>query len=89
MTQYGHRYFLLRYVSPGIYSPPVKSLRSTEYGSGVSDGVFGTWFGTISVVIPQASGGAPSGRPCTEVAATSNKAVMQYIKLRAYRQQST
>ena len=79
-----NKYFLLRYISPGVYSPPVKSLRSTEYGSGVSDGVFGTWFGTISVVTPQASGGAPSGRPCTDVIATSNITAKQYIKFKAY-----
>lgn len=39
--------------------------------------------GTISVVVLQASGGAPSGRPCTAVA--SNKmALMQHAKLKAY-----
>ena len=38
------------------------------------------------MVALQASGGAPPGRPCTEVVATSNKAAMQCIKLRAYRQ---
>ena len=44
------------------------------------------WSGTISVVAPQALRGAPPGRPCTEIVAINNKAVMQCIKLRASRQ---
>ena len=35
MTKYGHKCFS---PTPGMYSPPVKSLRLTECESGVSDG---------------------------------------------------
>ena len=66
----------------------MKSLRSTEYGSEVSDGDSPPWSGTISVVAPQAAGEAPSGRACTEVVATSNIAAMQHTKLKAYRQRN-
>ena len=66
-----------------MYSPFAKSLRSTVYGSAVSDGEFVPWLGTMSVVVPQASGEAPSGRPCTDVV-TSNMETMQYIKPKAY-----
>ena len=73
-------YILLRYVIPGMYSPPVKPLRSTEYGSGSVDGEFGPWFGAMS---PQAAAGAPIGRLCTDV--VINKiAATKYIKLTAY-----
>jgi len=76
--------FLLVYVSPGTYWPPVKSLRSTVYGIGSVDGGIPAWLGTISVVLPQASEDAPSGRPCT-VVTTSKVTTMQYIKFKAYR----
>ena len=72
-------YFLLRYVAPGMYSPPVKPLRSTEYGSGSVDGEFAAWFGAMS---PQASKGAPPDRPCTDVVSSKLMADMKYIKIK-------
>ena len=81
------KHFLLRYVSPGMYLPPVKSLRFTEYGSEASDGDSPPWSGAISVVAPQAAIVAPPGRPCTEVI-TSNKAEMHNANLKAYLQRN-
>ena len=73
-------YFSLRYVCPGVYSPPVKSLRSTEYGNGSLDGEDDPWSGAMST---QASAGAPDDRPCTDVV-SSKTAAMKYIMLTAY-----
>ena len=78
-------YFLLKYVSPGIYSLPVKPLRSTVSGNGSLDGEFAAWFGVMS---PQAASGAPIDRPCTDVV-SSNITVMIYIKLTACVQKNT
>jgi len=61
----------------------VKSLRSTEYGSAVSDGKFPLWLGTISVVVPHAAEVAPSGLPCT-AAVTDKMIATQQVKLKAY-----
>ena len=63
-----------------MYSPPVKPLRSTEYGSGLLDGGNDKWSGAMS---SQASEEAPPDRPCTDVV-NSKMADTEYIKLAAY-----
>ena len=62
----------------------MKSLRSTEYGSAVSDGKFPLWLGAISVVVPQAAEVAPSGLPCTVVVTNRMMIATQLVRLKAY-----
>ena len=63
-----------------MYLPPVKLLRSTEYGSGSVDVDKKECSGAMLAQQPKA---APSGRLCTDVV-SSKMADMKYIKPTAY-----
>ena len=77
MTQHSHKYFLLMYVAPGMYTPAVNSSRSIEYGSGVLDGEYPTWLGTMFI---QAWEGTLPDWTCADVA-SSQMIAARHIEL--------